>query len=325
MKTIIFCLTHVIFLGSFWAISAASGDGYGSEAKGEGNYWTVIGEIPQEEFVIQLHRGAGIRQPENTLEACEFAWDMGAVWDLGVVPEVDLRTTSDGVIVAFHDTHFNRVVKNPGPNLADRGVIDFTFEELQDIEVGSFRGDEFDGQRIPRIEAIFDEMRDRPEREIYLDIKDVDLDQLAQIVREYGVSERVIFTTTHHNFIREWKAIVPESQSLNWIGGTEERVRGRLAELRKADFEGITQLQIHVRLNPDESSPEPFNHSQAFIRDLGEELRERGILFQVLPWELAEPDVFRKLLELGVASFATDYPEETVQAVRAFYGQDQME
>lgn len=299
---------------ALFAVFGAHGQGTGGSGAAESDNWTVIGNIPLSEFAIQLHRSAGEYLPENTMESCEYAWELGAI------PEVDLRTTKDGIIVAFHDTNFNRVVKDPDPKLEGLGVVNLTFEELQEIDVGSFRGEEFAGQRIPRIEDIFDAMRGRPEREIYLDIKEVDLEELADMVKARGLDRQVIFTTTHHDFIREWKALVPDSQSLNWIGGPQARVEGRLEELREANFEGITKLQIHVRLNPDESSPEPFNHSRKFIRELGAELRGRGILFQALPWRLADPEIFRELLDLGVASFATDFPEETVQAVRDYYG-----
>jgi glycerophosphoryl diester phosphodiesterase len=279
----------------------------------ESDPWTVCGNVPLPKFVIQCHRGAGELYPENTLEAFEYAWG------LGTVPEADLRTTRDGVMVAFHDRNFQRVVKDPGPKLAGKSVVDFIFADLADIDVGAFRGDLFAGQRIPTMESVFEAMRGRPEREIYLDIKEVDLKALAAMVKEMGVSRQVIFTSTHYDLIREWKTMVPESQSLNWMGGTEEVLRGRLAVLREAGFEGITQLQLHIRMNPEPGGEESFHLSRRFIREVGEELRSHGILFQTLPWRLADREVFWRLLDLGVASFATDFPEETLQTVREYY------
>jgi glycerophosphoryl diester phosphodiesterase len=68
--------------------------------------WTIKGHIPPDQFVIQSHRGAGELAEENTPEAFELGWS------LGTVPESDVRTTKDGVIVAFHDNNFARVVKD---------------------------------------------------------------------------------------------------------------------------------------------------------------------------------------------------------------------
>src|SRR4051812_37278216 len=98
--------------------------------------WTVRGHVPLEKFVIQSHRGAGVLAPENTLDAFELGWKMGTV------PESDLRTTKDGVIVAFHDANFQRTVKDPGP-LADKGIGDVTFKQLMKLDVGGWKGDIF--------------------------------------------------------------------------------------------------------------------------------------------------------------------------------------
>ena len=53
----------------------------------------------------------------------------------------------------------------------------------------------------------------------------------------------------------------------------------------------------------------------AFFR---EELKSRGIVFQVLPWECSDQRAYEQLLALGAASFATDYPEVTLAAVKHF-------
>lgn len=192
-------------------------------------------------FHIQAHRGAGIEAPENTIEAFTSAWD------IGVTPEADLRTTADGVIVCFHDADFRRVVSNVDEAKRGEGVEDLTAEEVTKLEVGAFRGKQFAGQRVPTLAQLFDALEGRPERLVYLDIKteNVDLDQLAKQVVEAGVQSQIIFTTKHHELIRDWKRRVPDSLTLIWNGGSEADLRKRLAAIRKNDFEGITHLQIH--------------------------------------------------------------------------------
>jgi glycerophosphoryl diester phosphodiesterase len=76
----------------------------------------VRDHVPLEKFVIQAHRGAGVLAPENTVAAFELGWK------LNCVPEADVRTTKDGVIVAFHDNNFARVVVGVTPEMAkERG------------------------------------------------------------------------------------------------------------------------------------------------------------------------------------------------------------
>ena len=272
------------------------------------------GVEPKIGFHIQAHRGAGIEMPENTLESFQ------AMWDIGVTPEADLRTTKDGVIVCFHDADLRRVVGNVAKEKQGLGVENLTAEEVKQLEVGSFRGKQYAGQRVPTLAELFEAMQGHPDRLVYLDIKteNVDLDQLQKQVVDAGLQQQIIFTTKHHDLIRQWKKRVPESPSLIWNGGTEAELEKRLAAIRAKDFEGITHLQIHVKVIGDPADAEPFVPSIAFLEGTRDELKERGIVFQVLPWENADPAVYRRLLELGAESFATDYPQVTVEAVREF-------
>src|SRR3954451_12494838 len=262
-------------------------------------------------FHIQAHRGAGIEYSENTLEA------FGHGWKLGVTPECDVRTTTDGVIVCFHDADFKCVpYKIDDAKKSDR-IENSAFADIEKFDVGSFRGPQFAGQRIPKLDDVFAEMRGRPERLLYLDIKSVDLEKLAAVVHNQNVEHQIIFTSEHHKLIRDWKKRVPESLTLIWNRGTEEQLSKKMASLRKTGFDGITHLQVHVHVG-DMSSAEPFTPSSSFLKKLGEELKPRGVVFQVLPWECSDQRAFDKLLDLGAASFATDYPEVALRAASRF-------
>jgi hypothetical protein len=55
------------------------------------------------------------------------------------------------------------------------------------------------------------------------------------------------------------------------------------------------------------------------LLDAGEELRRHGIVFQTLPWDRNDPEICWRLMDLGVASFATDHPDVVMQAIRDYY------
>jgi glycerophosphoryl diester phosphodiesterase len=275
--------------------------------------WNVVDHVPVEKFLIQSHRGAGVLAEENTIEAFKLGWS------LGTVPESDLRTTKDGIIVAFHDDNFKRVVKGASEELQKKGVADLTFEELSKLDVGSWKGEQFQGRHVSKITEAFDLMKGHPERQLYLDIKNISLPQLAKEVKSRGIDKQVILASTKYDIIHEWKALVPESQTLLWLGGDEAKLKERFVEVRKSNFSDITQLQVHVRLNKDKKSPEPFTPSSRFITETGKEVRSHNIVFQSLPWEISDPKVYSALLDLGVASFATDHPDITVKAVKDYY------
>src|SRR6188508_2882238 len=106
-----------------------------ASAQAKKSDWTIKGHVPPEQFIIQSHRGAGELAEENTPEAFELGWK------LGTIPESDVRTTKDGVIVAFHDANFGRVVKDASEELKKKGVKDLTYGELQKLDVGSWKGE----------------------------------------------------------------------------------------------------------------------------------------------------------------------------------------
>ncbi len=264
-------------------------------------------------FHIQAHRGAGEAMPENTLESFEWAWKHD------VTPESDLRTTKDGTIVCFHDANLKRVPYNIDDSLKESSVEKLPLAEVQKLDVGSFRGPQFEGQRVPTLSSVFAAIQGHPQRLVYLDIKSVKLDQLAATVRKHKVEQQIIFTTEHPSLIRDWKKLVPESQTLLWNRGTEEQLTKKMSDLRRTKFAGITHLQIHVRVG-NLKSDEPFMPSSAFLRELGKELKSHGIVFQTFSAECKDQTVYEKLLALGVESFATDYPEVTLSAVKSFRG-----
>jgi glycerophosphoryl diester phosphodiesterase len=280
--------------------------------------WTVRNHMPEAQFIIQSHRGAGELAPENTLEAFQLGWK------LGTYPECDVRTTKDGHIVTFHDDNFSRVVKNIPNDMKKMGVADVTWEELSKMDVGAWRGEQFQGKRVVTIGEVFEQMTGRLDRHLYMDIKNVDFDQLAAEVKKHKVESQVVMASTKYDQIRQWKKLVPQSDTLHWMGGTEAALRKRIAELRKTDFADITQLQIHVHLkkNADLSAKEPFTPSTAFLREVGDELHAHHIVFQVLPYGGTEAKVYWRLLDLGVMSFATDRPDVTKEAVHRYYAGD---
>jgi glycerophosphoryl diester phosphodiesterase len=277
--------------------------------------WTVRDHLPIEQFIIQAHRGAGVLAPENTIAALELGWK------LNCVPEADVRTTKDGVIVAFHDNNFARVVVGVTADLAKKGVKDITFAELQKLDVG-------DGQRVLKMSDIFAVMKGKPQRKMYLDIKQVDFEQLAREVKEAGIERQVTLASSKHDEIRRWRALIPESQTLLWVGSTSDAgLEKKLAPVRAANYEGVTQVQIHVHLREHvaiaRDEPNLFKESDEYLIARGEEFRQRGLLYQTLPYGAGadSPQVYWKLLDLGFMSFATDHPEVTWDVVRKYYAE----
>lgn len=280
--------------------------------------WNVTQHVKLDDFIIQSHRGAGELSTDNTREAFTLGWQ------LGTIPEADVSTTKDGIIIAFHDKDLGRVVKDLPKEWKGKPIKELTFAELRTLDVGAWKGAEFAGHRIPRLSEIFALMRGKSERRLYLDFKQVNLAQLAEEVRVAGVASQVILAAPKQEIHLEWSRLVPGAQTLLWMGGSEKTKRERFEVLKRNGFQGITQLQIHVRLPGDKEAKdilpgEPFTPSRAFLIEVSQELARRGILFQTLPFGAKDESIYSALLDLGFASFASDHPDVTKAAVAKYY------
>jgi glycerophosphoryl diester phosphodiesterase len=251
-------------------------------------------------YPIQLHRGGGVEQPENTLETFEWAWSKK------VVPEADVRMTSDDEIVCFHDSDLKRTCPDLPDNIKEKGIGMMTLKEVKQFDVGKFRGKP--GQKIPTLDEVFQAMANRPERFLYLDYKYIDMNRLAGMVKKYGIEKQVIFTNKSHYLIMQYKRLVPHAQAMLWTGGTESGIAKKLESLRAENFKGITILQMHYKVGNPQTAL-----SDEFILNAQKELTRRGIILQLLPWKVDDEKVYEHLIDIGIQSFATDYPSATLK------------
>ncbi len=270
--------------------------------------WNVRDHIPFEKIVVQAHRGYGNAAPEGSLESFEMAWK------LHMVPEADLRMTKDGVIVSFHDSNFSRILPDAPAELKSKGIKDLTFEETQQLDIGRYCGEQFAGQKIISLAKMIEVLDAHPERMLYIDIKQIDFRVLAR--QTMGHHRQLIVASTKYDELKEWKRVAPRSKTLHWMGGRQEDIEKRLVVLREVKFACIDQLQIHTRIGDDGV----ISPSEVFLRRTGDELRRYGILFQTFPQTQGDkPETYHRLLDLGFASFGTDYPEQTMSAIEAYY------
>ncbi len=101
------------------------------------------------------HRGSRVSHPENTIGAVLAAVDEGAD---GV--EIDVHSTSDGVIVVHHDFFPRGAVADR--RLASRPIADLSFAEVQEFDIGG-------GERIPALAALLEQLAGRAR--LYVELK----------------------------------------------------------------------------------------------------------------------------------------------------------
>lgn len=155
------------------------------------NYW----KESKDNIYVAAHRGWCQDYPENTMEAFRAAAELGVDQI-----ETDIRITKDGELVLIHDAAVDRTTNGTGL------VIDMTLAELQALDAGSHKGEQFKGCRIPTFIEFMDYVKEFPELTLDLELKEYPepgheeiaysvCDRVLKIVDDYGFTDRVVINT----------------------------------------------------------------------------------------------------------------------------------
>ncbi|MBR1589123.1 MAG: hypothetical protein IJ658_12450 [Kiritimatiellae bacterium] len=279
--------------------------------------WPKPAPIPREKglFRSQIHRGGGARsRPDNSLET--FLW----CWGLGFAPEADARLTKDGVAIAMHDGNLRRIGRGISPEFAAKEIKDLAWAEIRDVDTGSYLAPQYSTTRLATMEAVFAAMKGRPERLLYVDEKGAPPKIIAALAEKFGVIEQTYYCSPNWRRVVEWRKVAPKGRSMVWLGNfprdnspeniarTEAFVQKRLDEMAATGFDGIDQVQIHVRT--DLSKEDPFCPSTPFIKRAIEMMHGYGVTVNGVTWtEGTNAEVHRRMWEIGFDHFTSDYPE----------------
>ncbi|UOF92678.1 glycerophosphodiester phosphodiesterase [Fodinisporobacter ferrooxydans] len=159
--------------------------------------------MPTHRPLILAHRGFSAKAPENTLAAFEAARLAGAD---GI--ELDVQCTKDGEVVVIHDERVDRTTNGRG------WVKDFTYQELQGLDAGSWFHNTYRGQTVPRFIAVLQWAKQhRLLLNIELKTGVVQYPRLEQkvveLIRSQQMTERVLLSSFNHYSLRTVKRIDP--------------------------------------------------------------------------------------------------------------------
>ena len=237
---------------------------------------------------IVAHRGASFDAPENTLAAFRLAWEQGAD---GI--EADFRLTSDERVVSIHDDDMKRVAG------ICRSVKDSTYDDLQSLDVGVWKGERWREERIPSIEdviaivpagrMIFIELKTGPEI----------VAPVSRILSSAGLAaDQVVIISLDENVVAACKKQMP-SVKCHWLAAYEQKPSGEwlptvgevIETIRRSGADGFGS----------EARPECLNAQ--FVRGL----RAAGIgEFHV--WTVDDLERARYFQRLGAWSITTNRP-----------------
>lgn len=242
----------------------------------------TTGELRQ--FDTVAHRGAAGYAPENTIAAFDKGLEMKADYI-----ELDVQLSKDGELVVIHDTTVDRTTDGSGK------VGQLTLEELRSLDAGSFKGEQFAGEKIPTFEEVLD--RYHGKIGILIELKSPELYP--------GIEEAVAQELKERNLDKPQndKIIV---QSFNF-----ESMKKMDALLPKVPIGVLTSSKLHATdaaLEEFATYADFFNPSYGLVsKELVEKVHSLGM--EIQSWTVRSPEAAQFLIDMKVDGIITDYPD----------------
>lgn len=234
--------------------------------------------------IIYAHRGASGTAPENTMAAFEKAVALGAH---GI--ECDVQMTKDGKIVICHDETIDRTSNGKG------FIKDMTYEEIRSLDMGSWFGAEYAGERMPLLEELLDLIK---KNGMYLNIElkngiilyEGMEDKVVDMVKSFGLQDKTIFSSFNHYSVFDVKRKYPEL------------ITGALY------MEGLYQPWRYLKeLGCDCAHP----FYMAARPEINEGYRQHDITINV--FTVDDPKTAGLLVKSGVEGIITNYPKRMLE------------
>ncbi len=227
------------------------------------------------EPMVIAHRGASADAPENTIYAFAAAMEIGAD---GI--ELDIQQTADGVLVVTHDLNLKRI---SGWN---RKISEVTYEELRDLDVGSWFDPMYQAARLMTLEEVFR----FTDGHVFLNIElksDAEGERMeekvADLIVQYGLENRCCVTSFSYASLKKIKAYCPEIRT----GFIMSYAYGNFYDLEAADAFSIRSMFINQQI-------------VSYAHQNGKE---------VYAWTVNTVPEMQRMLNLSVDHVITDKPE----------------
>jgi glycerophosphoryl diester phosphodiesterase len=225
-----------------------------------------------------VHRGGAALAPENSLAAFALASELGFRY-----LETDIRVTSDGHLVCFHDRGLERVTSATGL------VRSKSIHDLRKLRINGI-------EPIPTFDEALDAF---PEQCFTVDLKDrAGIAPLMKSLRRKGVAERVCIAGAWDGWLAHVRREVPlVTTALGWRSLTA------LLSCARAGLRPPKSLAT----GPFAHVPVKLGNVPIFVERLVAMSHDIGV--RVVTWTVDEPVVIRRLLDAGVDAIITDRPD----------------
>lgn len=230
---------------------------------------------------VTSHRGNSVVAPENTLPAFEEA-----IKEQADYAELDVQETKDGVVIVSHDSNLKRTT---GQN---KNVWELTYEEIQQLDAGSFFSQKFAGTKIPTLEEVIQLCKGKIK--LNIEIKPNGHDQrleeaTVEVIKKNHFEEECVVTSLTYDCLKKVKQIAPELKT----GYILSVGIGQFYDLPDTDFFSIESSFI----------------TEEVVRQLHSREKE------VHAWTVDSEENLEKMIQLEVDNIITDNPKKAKEII----------
>ena len=277
MKTTLYLFLLIVGVSMIYYISFKANVWFAKSPKSFSQKVTLTG-----------HRGAAGYAPENTLSSIRKALEIGVVR-----VEIDVQQTKDGVVVALHDRTLQRTSNGKGE------VKNFTFNQVQRLDAGSYFSSDFKGEKIPSLDEIFE----------LVDGKSILLIEIKDGGEYYPNIEENILSSIEKYNAKDW-VIIHSFNDLPLIKINKIAPEITLHKLFVGKLPWFPLfLDTKIRYNSYENYPyvNEFSFNHQFVNKATiDQVHALGKKVNV--WTANDSIRIQQLIELGVDGIITDYP-----------------
>lgn len=234
---------------------------------------------------VTAHRGYSAAYPENTILAFKGAIQVGADW-----AELDVQQTADGEVIVMHDSNLKRTTG------LDKEVWQVTWDEIKDLDNGSWFDKKYQTVRIPTLEEVLKVCRGK----IHLNIEikpsghDKDLEeQVAKLLKKYHMRDTCVVSSLKYDSLRKIKQADDSIET---------------AYITSVSYGNFTDLEY-----ADGYSVESTLLSKSFVN----KAQKAGK--QIYVWTVNSEERLEKVVGMGIDNVITDDP---VMAKELIYEQE---
>ena len=297
---------------------------------------------------VEGHRGARGLLPENSLPAFAKALEIGVD-----VLELDTGVTKDGVVVISHDPCLNPdfvrdasgawVVPTTKDNKYGKCIVDLTFDELQQFDVGRIKpGTEYakrfssqqsiDGTRIPTLAALFVLVKQKGDARVRFNIEtklspmarnetvspQALVEKLLAVIRENDMAGRVAIQSFDWRTLQISQRLAPEiptvylSVQQKWmdnIGAGNREGSAWTAGFNAREFGDSVPRMVKAAGGAAVGktwSPYFGDVTPAKIAEA------KALGLKVVVWTVNEPKDIEQMLMWKVDGIISDYPDRVI-------------